>query len=168
VLVEKKLMSKLRIAPKGLYGWVLFIIFIAAVLIAWYLYIEATGGHPPSLASIIHQNIKIAGKTGATTYNVYIESNPTDVNGYYGIYRRVYDPIDYYFFDPTNFDTINEIKRNCNFLVRKQADSNSLLYTDWDVSVLSNDKYYYLYVVTQDDGDFSNCVIFHDTYLVGS
>jgi hypothetical protein len=124
------------------------------------MYVPAKNGYRQSLQSILKQNIRIAGKTGAMTYNVYIDSNPTDVNGYYAIYRGVYDAIDYNFFDPKNFDTIDEIRRNCNFVVRKQADSNSLLYTDWDVSVSSNDKYYYLYVVAQDDGNFSNYIIF--------
>ena len=149
----------MKVAPKGFYGFFVFIVLIGVLAFCGYMYIAAKQGYPPSLQSITKQNIRIAGKTGALTYNVYIESNPTDANGYYSIYRLVYDAISYKY-DPMSFDSIPEIRRNCDFLVRKQTDSNSLLYTDWDVSVSSNDKFYYLYVVTQDDGDFSRCVIF--------
>ena len=150
-------MGKMKIIPKGFYGVFLILVLIGAGLFTAYCYIAVTQGSPPSVSAIVNRNIRIDGKAGMMTYNIYIESNPSESNGYYSIYRLVYNSKQYKF-DPSDFDTLSEIRRQCDFCVRKQPDANSLVYTDWDVGTEEN--FNYLYIVTQDDGDFSEPVIF--------
>ncbi len=110
-------------------------------------YEEGRKAKPPISAC----NINIEGKGGLATTNIYIESNTTDLNGFYDIWRYAYDPSDY-FFDPEDFDTLVEIEDKCVHIGRKSPDSFSLIYTDWDVV----SRYDYVYLVSQDDGDYSH------------
>jgi hypothetical protein len=100
-------------------------------------------------------NIRIRGETGtgwfSTSYMIYLQSNPTESSGYYSVWRYVYDPSNYYY-KVSDFDSLDKIKERCTFLGRRAIDANSLIYSD--VGVQRNNDY--VYVVTQDDNDFSN------------
>jgi len=116
---------------------------------------EATKSPPPPEPE---SDITIEGKSGHAgsifpTYyqEIYLKANPTDINGFYSIYRYQYDPSDY-FFDPNDFDTLAEIKEKCKWIGRKAPDSNSLIYKEFNLPENSD----FLYFVSQDNGDFSN------------
>ena len=105
--------------------------------------------HPPIPEP--QRNIEIRGLRGLSTNNIYLVSNATDLNNYYSVWRLAYDPAEY-FFNPSDFDTLDKIKARCRLVVRTIPSANSLIYTDWATSV----DYLYIYCVTQDDGDFSS------------
>jgi hypothetical protein len=104
-------------------------------------------------------SIRIRGReqTGlfSLAYNIYLESNPTEFNNYYTVWRLKYDPSEY-FFDAQDFDTLDEIKERCSLVVRTTPDTNSLIYSDSSASR----QFDYVYLVSQDDGDWSNPVTF--------
>jgi len=106
-------------------------------------------------------SIRIRGREQAgllfspAAYNIYLESNPTDFNNYYTVWRLKYDPSEY-FFDAKDFDTSDEIKERCTLVIRTTPDTNSLIYSDSSASR----QFDYVYFVSQDDGDWSNPVRF--------
>ena len=113
------------------------------------------------------QNIKITGKKGLSTLNIYLKSNPTEKSEYYSVYRYGYKSEDS--LNMAIFSDLSKIDKKCKFLSRTTVDMNSLIYTDWNAYPSETLKrgeevltqgYRYVYFVAQDDGDYSNPIIF--------
>lgn len=115
----------------------------------------------------LKKNIEIIGKQGLSTLNIYLKSNPTEKSKYYSVYRYGYKSEDS--LNMAIFSDMSKIEKKCKFLSRTTVDSNSLIYTDWNAfpseTLKRGEKvitqgYRYVYFVAQDDGDFSNPIIF--------